>query len=876
MDAIKKHNSINIEPMDLNQGQIPDLKQPLASDLASTEQNYICFQQENRLLKEEIRSLKEELSHKTAQNDVMWSKFCTLKLENDDLRCLLSNNIPGSQRIEPLLSKSDYINLKEENEYLKKIKDDCLQRISELKSALDAAAKLNEELNMQLGKPRANTTNSGISSALDFTKSEKTGKDEKLTPEGSNKRSKGGQKGHKGHFRALFTKDEADEIYNYELEEGCCCPHCNSELVREPSLDKQKDIIELPPQNIIKQIHNTCAYKCPKCGKIHYGEPPIEVENSALLSAQILIYFVVLNCVYYMPLRKISDCVKRLFKINVSASYVNNEIKGIAMLLRPVYLELLVAIKTQKIINIDETVHKLCGKKIYNWIFAGYDYIAYKIGTRSKFILDSVLGPDYEGIIGCDCYICYISFAMDNTKVKLQICMSHLKRDFQRCADWLNNEEVRLFGENGKKYVDDIFKLRDLLKQAIVDDASYKIFEINCRLKNLQEKFIEFCINAPDSCPKARGIAKRFKEFPQFYFVFVDNPDVEITNNLAERLLRGPVVARKISYGTQSIIGNWCCEVFWTILETTKLKKIDFEAYLLEALTANLEGRPVTSLVNIGQPVDPKYTEEAEKELKNLKQELKDQANNKKAKEGVKPFDSNNKPTKNTSECNLAEPEPAKVEPEETKSEPTKAENEVVKSESVNAEQEEEKSKQEKAEPKNVKLKSEKTYPENDTPKPGKAEPEEDNPKSKKGKRTSTKLNNEPEKTKRKRKKRKSQKAKTKAESASKKRANKQRQTESIKEKPLDKVEEAHSTNELSTSKKVFKTNVEAFKSPPISGASRRRLQVPDSSKDGSGACPEGSHNFLRSLNDRNSKSYPVISPNSKSVRKPKVKAKAA
>jgi hypothetical protein len=70
-------------------------------------------------------------------------------------------------------------------------------------------------------------------------------------------------------------------------------------------------------------------------------------------------------------------------------------------------------------------------------------------------------------------------------------------------------------------------------------------------------------------------------------------------------------VERKISYGTQSIIGNWACETFWTIGGTAILKKINLKDFLESALTAYYEDRPLPSLVHIGSTVDPKYVEQA-------------------------------------------------------------------------------------------------------------------------------------------------------------------------------------------------------------------------------------------------------------------------
>jgi outer membrane biosynthesis protein TonB len=154
------------------------------------------------------------------------------------------------------------------------------------------------------------------------------------------------------------------------------------------------------------------------------------------------------------------------------------------------------------------------------------------------------------------------------------------------------------------------------------------------------------------------GIAIRFKEYPSFYFTFIDNPDADRTNNVAERSVRPVAVERKVSYGTQGIRGNHCCEVFWSIRETLIRQGKDLNTFLLEAITASIEGNPLPSLVNPGQPVDQKYVEQAKQERKELKDKERNDAKAKAAK-------------KKTAKPKVeATPEKENHEPQQTEMEP--------------------------------------------------------------------------------------------------------------------------------------------------------------------------------------------------------------
>ena len=67
--------------------------------------------------------------------------------------------------------------------------------------------------------------------------------------------------------------------------------------------------------------------------------------------------------------------------------------------------------------------------------------------------------------------------------------------------------------------------------------------------------------------------------------VFLNNPEVPLDNNAAERALRGVVVGRKNHYGSRSKRGTEVAALFYTMLETAKLSGTDPRAYLREAAT---------------------------------------------------------------------------------------------------------------------------------------------------------------------------------------------------------------------------------------------------------------------------------------------------
>ena len=76
--------------------------------------------------------------------------------------------------------------------------------------------------------------------------------------------------------------------------------------------------------------------------------------------------------------------------------------------------------------------------------------------------------------------------------------------------------------------------------------------------------------------------------------MFADRPRVPLDNNLAERLLRGPAIGRRLSFGSDSGTGAQFTALMYSVVGTLILNRIDvlrwLEAWL--AACADNGGRP--------------------------------------------------------------------------------------------------------------------------------------------------------------------------------------------------------------------------------------------------------------------------------------------
>ena len=71
--------------------------------------------------------------------------------------------------------------------------------------------------------------------------------------------------------------------------------------------------------------------------------------------------------------------------------------------------------------------------------------------------------------------------------------------------------------------------------------------------------------------------------------VFLDNPVVPIDNNHVERQMRDMVMGRKNQYGSKSKRGTEVAALFYSLIETARLRGEDPGRYLLHAALAAIE-----------------------------------------------------------------------------------------------------------------------------------------------------------------------------------------------------------------------------------------------------------------------------------------------
>jgi len=380
----------------------------------------------------------------------------------------------------------------------------------------------------------------------------------KETPKNKNG---GAVKGHKGNGRKSINENEADIVKNIDI--GNICPHCQTDLIDKGPTDRT--VVDSDLIKIEKILYKYNKKWCPNCHKTINILP---VLPKFLYGNQLLAQVAVMHFVNGVPIGRIEE----IFGLPSACLY--DTFHRLAKLWDPAMSEIKKDLRSEKVKHADETGWRTDGHSGYAWLFSGDKTSIFQFkDTRSARIAKSILGEEkLPGTLVVDRYAGY-----NKIKCKIQYCYSHLLRKIEDLGkEFLDEPEVQNFvGE----FAPLISKAIHLRYTNISDKKYYS------EAKLLKKKILKI-INAPAKHLGIQDIQWIFKKNINRLYHWVNDRDIPADNNKAERELRPTVIARKVSFGSQSPKGADTHSVMMTILHTAKkrIKNQTLAEWFKEAL----------------------------------------------------------------------------------------------------------------------------------------------------------------------------------------------------------------------------------------------------------------------------------------------------
>jgi transposase len=401
-------------------------------------------------------------------------------------------------------------------------------------------------------------------------------------------RRPGGQPGHEGRHRPLLPLERVDEVVEHWPERCRACAHVFGADERiEVAAPQRHQVAELPPIAVSVSEHRLHRLRCPQCARETRAQLRPELASSAF-GPRLEAAIATLSVRNRVSRRDATELVRELFGAELSLGSVDAIVSRAGEALALPYQELLRRVRCAPAVNIDETGWRLRGSKRTLWGAVTPQAAVFRVASdRHEREARALLGDDFAGVASSDRWWAYNYLDPE----RRQVCWSHLLRDFTAHAEGLAAQKD--FGEAGLQLAERLFAAWHAF-QADGDRAALKR-----RLRPLRRELralLERHARKSARHKRTRTFAKNLLKLWPALWTFADTDGVEPTNNAAERALRGPVIHRKLSLGSQSENGERTIERLLSASVTCRLQHRSLFAYLADVLTAQARGDPVPSL----------------------------------------------------------------------------------------------------------------------------------------------------------------------------------------------------------------------------------------------------------------------------------------
>jgi transposase len=346
-------------------------------------------------------------------------------------------------------------------------------------------------------------------------------------------------------------------------------------------------VAELPVIAIEVTEHRLNRLRCADCGRLVRAELPGEVPAGAF-GPRLAAAVATLAVRNRVSRRDTVELIDELFGAHVSTGSVDAILGRTAAALEAPHEDLLEHVRGAPAVNIDETGWRLKGGRRTLWGAITPAAAVFRIAPdRHEREALALLGEDYEGVVGSDRWWAYRGF----DRARRQLCWSHLIRDFTAHSDGLAAQKQ--FGEQGLDIAQRLFCAWEQFQQG-ADRRRLKreVAPLKRELKALLRRG-----SKGKHHKRTWGFSKNLLKVWPALWTFVEADGVEPTNNSAERALRGPVIHRKLSLGSQSERGERTIERLLSASVTCRLQRRSLFAYLTDALAATARGHPAPSLI---------------------------------------------------------------------------------------------------------------------------------------------------------------------------------------------------------------------------------------------------------------------------------------
>lgn len=408
--------------------------------------------------------------------------------------------------------------------------------------------------------------------------------------------SKDKAKGHGHRPSTDYSQAKVINVTHQVFKTGDACPDC-----------LKGRLFQLKPGTVIRiigqpwlqvEIYRPERFRCSLCGKVFTAILPKEVTTGSRADSSAKAIVSLLKYRGGVPFYRQGQ-IQEILGAPISASEIWEMTEDVANAAQPVYAALCKAAADAEILHNDDTTAKIlsrmkelnaCEDKLErtgtftSCIVAVLKSVGARIGlffTGWKHAgenLDGLLQNRAENlsppIQECDALSRNI---LENHDTQLANCLAHLRRKFYELVEVWPQEVTKIIGEFSCVFANEHLAPKD--PQERLKWHQKQSGPIMQRMKEYCNGLIEQKKVEPNSS-MGKAIAY-LKNHWEAFTLFLRVPDVPLTNNESERLIKRAVLNRKNAYFFRNETGAKIGDILMSVIETCVLNNVNPQNFLI-------------------------------------------------------------------------------------------------------------------------------------------------------------------------------------------------------------------------------------------------------------------------------------------------------
>jgi transposase len=320
---------------------------------------------------------------------------------------------------------------------------------------------------------------------------------------------------------------------------------------------------------------------------------PERLLDRSLPAPGLLAQILVAKYCDHLPLYRQEQIFLQRHRVDLPRQTLARWVELAADWLKPIYEQIRTGVLAGGYVQVDETPIDYLEpgngktKQGYFWTFhrpkgdVFYDWQT----SRAAACLESIIPMTFSGVLQCDAYSAYQSFANGRGKaIELAGCWAHVRRKFYeakeqspKVAGWLLRQLQNLYRIEGKLREQEAGpKLRDALRASqsrpIVDRFQRALVRLKGTGRYLPQSLL------------GQAIDYALGQWPTLE-VFLKDSRIEIDNNLVENAIRPTAVGKKNWLFIGEAEAGQRSAIIYTLVENCRRRSMDPFTYLRDVLT---------------------------------------------------------------------------------------------------------------------------------------------------------------------------------------------------------------------------------------------------------------------------------------------------